>query len=163
MSHLNAVIVNRGKQSGEYEGHPPVLRLSYKYAYPMNTIAIAYLKKYNWESRTQLSTIANVEQVDDDTLVYFRRMETQTKTTPGWEKVTINRKDQTMNTEVLNRNTDGSVAIMEASKYWTENGKVHNTLEVYATFAKSFKVEQYKSGIENVVKAIKFADFEAQE
>mgnify|MGYP006978336637 FL=1 len=36
-------------------------------------------------------------------------------------------------------------------------------MEVYATLAKSFKVEQYKSGVENVIKAIKFSDFEASE
>jgi hypothetical protein len=36
-------------------------------------------------------------------------------------------------------------------------------MEVFATLAKSFKVEQYKSGVENVIKAIKFSDFEASE
>lgn len=61
MSHLNATLLHRGKQSGEFEGHPPVLRMSYKYNYPFETIANAYLKKYNWEARTSLSTIADVE------------------------------------------------------------------------------------------------------
>ena len=118
MSHLNAHLIHRGKQSGEFEGHPPVLRLSYKFAYPFETIAQAYLKKYNWEARTQLTTIANVEQVDDDTLVYYRRLEKYSKSTPSWEKVTINRKDQSMKTENLNKNTDGSVAILDHSKFW---------------------------------------------
>jgi len=51
------------------------------------------LRKYNWERRTQLSTIASVEQVDDDTLVYFRRIDMNSSEKPGWEKVTVNRKD----------------------------------------------------------------------
>ena len=55
MSHLNQVLLGRGKQSQEYEGHPPVLRMSYKFSFPFNTIAQAYLNKYNWEARTQLS------------------------------------------------------------------------------------------------------------
>ena len=68
-----------------------------------------------------------------------------------------------MKTEALSRNTDGSIAIMDQSKFWAQDGHTENEMEVFATMAKSFKVEQYKSGIENVVKAIKFSDFEAQE
>jgi hypothetical protein len=161
MSHLNATLLHRGKQSGEFEGHPPVLRLTYKYAYPFATIAGAYLKKNNWENRTSLTTIASVEQVDDDTLVYYRRLERYTHAAPGWEKITVNRKDQTMVTEALSRNTDGSIAIMDQSKFWAQDGHTQNEMEVFATVAKSFKVEQYKSGIEMVVKAIKFSAFEA--
>jgi hypothetical protein len=101
MSHLNQVLLGRGKQSQEYEGHPPVLRMSYKFSFPFNTIAQAYLNKYNWEARTQLSTIADVEQVDDDTLVYYRRMEKYTYPQYDWERVTVNRKDQTMKAEKL--------------------------------------------------------------
>lgn len=68
-----------------------------------------------------------------------------------------------MKTESLSRNTDGSFAIMDHSKFWAQDGYVENEMEVFATVAKSFKVEQYKSQIENIVKAIKFSDFEAQE
>jgi len=53
----------------------------------------AYLMKENWESRTQLSTITGVEQVDDDTLMYYRRGEYFSMPIPAWERVIINRKD----------------------------------------------------------------------
>jgi len=68
-----------------------------------------------------------------------------------------------MVTETLHRNTDGSSAIIDSQKFWAHQGHVQNQMEVYATLAKSFKVEQYKSGVENVIKAIKFSDFEASE
>lgn len=68
-----------------------------------------------------------------------------------------------MTTESLSRNTDGSVAIMDQQKFWAENGTTKNQMEVFATLAKSFKVEQYKTGVEGVIKAIKFSDFEAAE
>jgi len=90
-------------------------------------------------------------------------MEKYSSATPGWEKVTVNRKDQSMVTETLHRNTDGSSAIIDSQKFWAHQGHVQNQMEVYATLAKSFKVEQYKSGVENVIKAIKFSDFEASE
>ena len=73
MSQINKTLINRGKQSLEFEGHPPAMRFSYQFAHPFNKIALAYLRQHNWERRTQLSTIADVEQVDDDTLVYYRR------------------------------------------------------------------------------------------
>ena len=100
MSHLNAELLNRGKQTVEFE-IPPLVRFNYTFHHPFNTITNAYLKKYNWEKRTELTTIAQAEQVDDDTLVYYRRQERITAPIPGWEKVTINRRDKTMTCEAL--------------------------------------------------------------
>lgn len=75
MSHHNqlAMVVGRGSLSNEHEGQPPLMNLHYTYPYTFGTVANAYFKKFNWENRTSLSTIASVEQVDDDTLVYYRR------------------------------------------------------------------------------------------
>jgi hypothetical protein len=52
---------------------------------------------------------------------------------------------------------------METAQFWAEGAQTQTQMEVYACLAKSFKVEEYKSGLNNVVKAIKFAEFEAQE
>ena len=130
-------------------------------------MATAYLKRYNWEPRTQLSTISNVEQVDDDTLVYYRRIERYSAPVPAWERVTVNRKDKTMVTETIARNTDGSTAVLDTSKYWSDycDGveQVQNKCDVFHTIAKSTRIEQYKFGIERTLSAIKFSEFEAQE
>ena len=63
MSHHNklSVIAKRGKQMDEHEGQPPLLNLNYTYPYTFGTVAMGYLKKFNWEKRTSLSTIASVE------------------------------------------------------------------------------------------------------
>ncbi len=52
MALLHEDILYRGRQSVEWDGMPPLLRLFYSYKYPFNTMAIAYLKKYNWEAST---------------------------------------------------------------------------------------------------------------
>jgi hypothetical protein len=52
MAALHEDILYRGSQSVEWDGMPPLLRLSYSYKYPFNTMATAYLKKYNWEPNT---------------------------------------------------------------------------------------------------------------
>ena len=60
-----------------------------------------------------LTTIGGVKQVDDDTVVYYRRQETMTRNDFGWERVTINRKTMTMEAEAIGFNTDGSEALLE--------------------------------------------------
>ena len=82
---------------------------------------------------------------------------------PGWEKVTVNRKDQTMTTETLGLNSDGSTAVLDNQKFWVENEHVRNQADVYAAVAKSFRLEQYKRGVQNVLKAIKFTQYESEE
>ena len=58
---LNNNVLHRGDQSTEFNGHPPIMQLNYKYSLPFATVAKAYMTKYNWETRTQLTTIAHVE------------------------------------------------------------------------------------------------------
>ena len=76
------------------------MKVFYKYNYSLPTLVEGYLKKYNLENRKiQLTTIASLEQPDDDTLVYYRRLDTLLLTSFAWERVTINRKEQTMKCE----------------------------------------------------------------
>jgi hypothetical protein len=49
--------MERGRQSQEFEDKPPQLQLDYTFNTPFNAICTAYLKNWNWEQRTQLSTI----------------------------------------------------------------------------------------------------------
>jgi hypothetical protein len=39
----------------------PALQFQYLYKYSFPTIAIAYLKKFNWESKTNLSTFTGAQ------------------------------------------------------------------------------------------------------
>lgn len=143
----NTNVLHRGKQTKEFSDHPPLMQLNYKYTLPFNAIAKAYLTKYNWEARTQLHSIAHVDQPDDDTIVYWRRSDRFTTPVQAWERVTVNRKDQTMRSEMLQLNTDGTEAILDAHKYWAEGANTHQQMSVFQGMAKSYKVEQFKFGI----------------
>jgi hypothetical protein len=68
-----------------------------------------------------------------------------------------------MTTESLFKNTDGSVAITDKANFWEQDGNTKTTMEVFAVVARSYKVESYKKGLETTIKAIKFAEFEAEE
>jgi hypothetical protein len=154
-------ILHRGKQDSEFRDHPPIMRLRYQYKYPLATMAMGYLNKYTWEPRYYLSTIAGVEQVDDDTISYIRRQDTNWTSNLNWERVTINRKDMTMKAETLQKNTDGSDMLIQCHKFWqTAQNQVMNEFLVFQGQDKSAKISLYKKGIANTLKAIKFTDFE---
>ena len=87
------------------------MRLNYTYKHPFNAVTMAYLKKYIWEQRTQLTTVAGFEQNSDDEITYIRRCERLTNDSLGYERVTINRRDKTMITQNLALNTDGTEGI----------------------------------------------------
>ena len=161
MSHLNASLLLPGRQTVELEG-PPLVRFSFQFKHPFNTMAMAYLKKYNWEKRTQLSTIAKVEQLDDDTLVYYRRQERITAPIPAWERVTINRKDHTMTCEALGLNTDGSAGVLQRDIFTSTDGTTHDEQQVFGAVDKGYTVEQFKAGVALLSKAIKFNQFEQE-
>ena len=91
-----------------FRNRPPVIKMDYTYLFPFNTIATGYFKKYNYEPRIQLHTIAAVNQVDDDTLVYYRRREHLQDPVHAWERVTINRKNKTMTAENMGINSNGT-------------------------------------------------------
>ena len=163
---LHGDLLLKGRQSAEFENIPPVMRMNYTYKHPFNAMTVAYLRKYVWEVRTQLTTVAGFEQTSDDEITYLRRCERITNTNLGWERVTINRRDKTMTTEALLANTDGSEGIMESHKFWADPDNLEftkNELQSWISFDKGLKLEQYKFGIASTLKAMKFAQFEQEE
>ena len=123
----------------------------------------AYLKRYNWEDRLQLTTVANVEQVDDDTLVYYRRHENLLLPETAWERVTINRATQSMTAENIGRNPDGSEILFEKHNVVADGSKTQDQLEVFSALAKSMKIDGFKDHIRKTLHAIKFDAFEKEE
>ena len=139
------------------------MKLNYTYKHPFNVMTQAYLKKYIWEFRTQLTTVAGFEQTSDDEISYIRRCERLTNDQLGYERVTINRRDKTMITQALQNNTDGSEGHLETHIFKSVGEATHDELSVFATGSKNLKVEQYRNGIAATLRAIKFAQFEEED
>ena len=155
-------ILHRGKQDGEYAGHPPIMKLRYKYKYPLSTMAMAYLNKYTWEPKYFLTTIAGVEQVDADKLVYLRRHDSLLFPDPTYERVTIDRAEKTMRAETLSKNSDGTESLAQLHKFYEDaQQNVLNEFHVFQGADKSTKIDLYRQGIGHTIQAIKFAEFEA--
>jgi hypothetical protein len=54
---------------------PATLQFRYAFSAPFMSVAEAFLKNYNWEAKTRLTTIDSVEQLDEDRVVVYRRHE----------------------------------------------------------------------------------------
>lgn len=155
--------VHKGTQDDGFASNPPIMKLSYDYLHPFNKITEAFLKRYNWEPRMTLTTIGGVKQVDDDTVVYYRRQETMLRNEFSWERVTINRKTQTMESEVIGFNTNGTESLLEKNVFHGVNNKTLNELQVFAGASKSTKIDAFKQGIIKTLHAMKFEQLEKEE
>ena len=54
-------------------------------------MVMGYLNKYTWEPHNSLTTIAGVDQIDDNKFVYLRRHENLMFKEPTYERVTVDR------------------------------------------------------------------------
>jgi len=74
-------------------------------------MAQATVNKYNWETRHTLTTHEHVQQLDDDRVVFWRRVCRYESANPVWEKVTIDRAAKTVTGEHLGLNNDGTTFV----------------------------------------------------
>lgn len=74
----------------------PSMNLTHSYQFAFNQIVSAFIKKYNEKSKFCTTTICYVEQIDSDSFAFVRRLENTMSSTPLFEKIVINRKDQTL-------------------------------------------------------------------
>lgn len=74
----------------------PSMHLSHVYSWQFNDIVCAFIKKYNEKSKFCTTTICYVEQVDEDTFAFVRRMENTMSSHPLFERIVVNRKEQSL-------------------------------------------------------------------
>lgn len=65
----------------------------FKYTFPHNflTISEGFIKKFNWENRSNLTTVDTVQQLDDDRVLIWRRADSCQISGTTWERIVINR------------------------------------------------------------------------
>lgn len=100
----------------------PALHLKYVYNFDFPTVTQGFFRKYLLEPRTQLTTFAGVQQVDEDTVQFYRRTENIFSTNIAYERVTMNRTTQKITSEVLAIMPDGSERVFERGTIASEEG-----------------------------------------
>ncbi len=143
----------------------PVLQFQYQYPYNFSTIAAAFVQKYNYEPRTHLTTTTQVQQLDEDRVMFYRRSDQVFNNTFSYERVIIDRRNGGKITSELLRPRPGSERLFERGVIEAQEGNntIHNHFVFDHQGIKTWKVEFFKLGVEKVLKAIKFSQFEQQE
>lgn len=144
----------------------PVLKFQYLYNYPFLTVAQGLIQKYNYEPKAQLTTVTGVEQLDDDRFTFYRRVENVYGDRLNWERVTVDRREGGKITSELVGHIAAEVdKVFERSTLQGvgENAVQHTHDLIEHQGIKTLKVVHFKTNVEKLIKAIKFAQFESQQ
>lgn len=142
------------------------IQFQYKYPFAFTTIAQAFLQKYNYEPRTQLTTAGGVQQLDDDRFMFYRRVDTVFTNEISYERVIYDRRNGGSITNELIRPRPDGERLFERGVITSENDGAsaqHNHFVYDSQGIKTLKIDFFKNGVEKVIKAIKFAQFDAQQ
>jgi len=141
----------------------PVLQFQYLYKHSFPAIAAAWVQKYNYEPRTHLTTTAGVQQLDENRVVFYRRADSVFSNELSYERVIIDRRGQ-ITSELLRPRENCGERLFERGVIVPQGDEqtLHNHFVFDHQGIKSWKVEFFKQGVETLLKAIKFAQFDAQ-
>lgn len=143
-------------------GAPPALLFKYAMPHDFATICTGFLKKFNWEPRSAFTAVHSVKQVNEDSIVFYRRHENVQAYGDTWEQVTINRKTKEIESRILQANPDHSASALERTVITPspEEGRSSVETEVFDCQGNgSAKVEVFKHQCSLLIKAIKFNEW----
>merc|ERR1711924_500933 len=110
-----------------------------------------------------LTTHECVEQLDDDRVVFYRRIAGYSSSKSAWEKVTIDRAAQTITAESLAPNYDGSISSPTVSVLSPAAGSGDQTafrVNLWETGGNgSARVEGFKTQCLRYLKAVQFQNW----
>ena len=133
----------------------------YKYKFPFLDVTSAFIRKYNWESRLSLCSVAHAEQLDADRIQFYRRHENIHQDGVGWERITIDRAAKTITAENIGMLKSGFPKVYDVQTMSPLDNSMTlcNQMIFDAQGAKTARVESFKRGVERVLKTMKFDEF----
>jgi hypothetical protein len=161
---LQALVRNKGKAAPEIEGMPPLFHFQFKYNHSFANVVNGLVMREHWEKRNQLTSVVSVEQVDDDNVCIYRRINHyETILPPTYEKILINRKEMNAQSIVLAPNPDRSETVVERSVF---TGDGETQMDTYAYDAQGSidgRVEIFKRHVRNIITAMQFKKWSDEE
>ena len=141
-----------------------MIQFQYRYPFTFQSVASAFITKFNYEPRTSLTSATGVSQLDEDRFQFYRRVDSVFSNDISYERVIVDRRDGGKVTSELIKPRNGGERLFERGVILAENGSsLHNHYIFDHQGVKTMKVESFKMGIQRVLKTIKFAEFEKQE
>jgi hypothetical protein len=153
------------KEENPIDTSRPALQLQFSYPHAFTTIAQAFLTKYNYEPRTQLTTFTGVTQIDEDRFMFYRRVDTVASTDLTYERVVYDRRNGgSITNELIKERPGNQERLFERGTIEPQGDDraIHRHFVFEHQGIKTWKVEMFKKGVEKVLKAAKFNQFEQQ-
>jgi len=82
------------------------LHLHHRYEFRFGEIVRAFLKKYNFENKFCFTTICSVDQISENQFQIVRRMENVMSSKPIYERIIVDRNNQTVQGFTFERGSD---------------------------------------------------------
>lgn len=115
----------------------------------------------HWEKRHSLTSVVSVDQLDDDNICIYRRINHQELLLPPtFERVMINRKDMKAESVVLGTNPDLSETVIERSVF---SDNLQDTYAFDPQGSIDGRVEIFKRHVRSIIHAMQFKKWSEEE
>lgn len=146
---------------------PPIFNFHYKFNTPFLGVCEAYVKQWNWEQPTRVTSLAKVEQLDDDRIVLYRRIEKYNQAEAGYEQIIFNRQNSSIEADLVGRNPNGSTFAIERTVIRPDlsSKAVRTLVDQYvldSSGATGGKIEIFKAQIAKLHKTLKFIQWDKE-
>ena len=84
------------------------MKMNHVFKNTFHDVCNAFILKYNGSNKFCTTTICHVEQIDEDSFAFVRRLENVMSSTPLYERIVVNRKDMELKGYTFENKTDGS-------------------------------------------------------
>ena len=141
----------------------PVFRFQYKFNNEsfMN-LCNGVLYKHYWEPKTRFTSVPHVQQMDDDTVVVWRRsMDWHNSWAYGFERVTFNRATKKVETSFIMKNPNGTEHMVEKTIIDQDGNLDQYMYDVQGL--RDAKLEHLKVSLEQIHRAMKFVKYDREE
>ncbi len=151
------------KLEPEVDEKAPSIQFQFTYPHAFSVVAAGFLQKYSYEARTTLTTATGVTQLDEDRFMFYRRAESVYSDQLNYERVIYDRRNGgSITSELIRPRPDGERLFERGTIAGDESSSVHNHSIFDHQGVKTMKVDFFKNGVERVLKAIRFAQFDKE-
>ena len=82
------------------------MKMNHVFKHTFTDVVSAFMLKYNDSNKFCTTTICHVEQIDENTFAFVRRLENCMSSTPIYERIVVDRSDMSMKGFTFEKKTD---------------------------------------------------------
>ena len=155
----------------ELVGKAPAFHFRYGFKQSFLDVCNGVLRKNDWDNALTFGSVAHVEQLDDDHVLFYRRIMAVTSKEPSYERLIFNRQNRSIESASVCDNIDGSEFALETSVFHQDVGfkNASEGTTSMDTFAlenageNTVRVEIFKAHVSKVLQAMQFTKWDTEQ